>query len=58
MDINDIGGSWMVAGTSRINRKALEDLMRDNPMGQGNQLTPVTIVKAGGTELLTDVTST
>ncbi|MBN2378849.1 hypothetical protein JXM67_03500 [candidate division WOR-3 bacterium] len=52
MDINDIGGSWMVAGTSRINAKALEELMRDNPMGQGSQLTPITIVKAQGTELV------
>jgi len=54
MDINDIGGSWVVAATSRINRPALEDLMRDNPMGQGTQLTPITIVRARGTELLLD----
>ncbi|TET23161.1 MAG: hypothetical protein E3J71_03520 [Candidatus Stahlbacteria bacterium] len=54
MDINDIGGSWAVAATSRINRAALEDLMRDNPMGQGTQLTPITIVRARGTELLLD----
>ena len=52
MDINDIGGSWMVTGTSRINAKALEKLMRDNPMGQGTQLTPITIIRARGTELL------
>jgi len=54
MDINDIGGSWAVAATSRINRAALEELMRDNPMGQGTQLTPITIVRARGTELLLD----
>lgn len=54
MDINDIGGSWMVAGTSRINPEELENLMRDNPMGQGKQLTPITIVKAKGTNLLRD----
>lgn len=54
MDINDIGGSWAVAATSRINRAALEDLMRDNPMGQGTQLTPITIIRARGTRLLTD----
>jgi hypothetical protein len=54
MDINDIGGSWVVAGTSRINARALEDLMRDNPMGQGTQLTPITIVRARGTKLLLD----
>ena len=54
MDINDIGGSWVVAATSRINTKALEDLMRDNPMGQGTQLTPLTIVRARGTDLILD----
>lgn len=54
MDINDIGGSWMVAGTSRINRQMLEDLMRDNPMGQGTQLTPITIVRASRSSLLRD----
>lgn len=54
MDINDIGGSWAVAATSRINRAALEELMRDNPMGQGTQLTPITIVRARGTKLLLD----
>ncbi len=54
MDINDIGGSWMVAGTSRINPEELENFMRDNPMGQGKQLTPITIVKAKGTNLLRD----
>jgi F420-0:gamma-glutamyl ligase len=52
MDINDIGGSWVVGATSRINRHALEDLMRDNPMGQGTQLTPITVVRAQGTQLL------
>jgi len=52
MDINDIGGSWAVSATAGVNRKALEDLMRDNPMGQGTQLTPITIVRARGTNLL------
>lgn len=54
MDINDIGGSWMVAGTSRIAKQALEDLMRDNPMGQGTQMTPITVIRASRTELLVD----
>lgn len=52
MDINDIGGSWAVGTTFRINREKLEDLMRDNPMGQGIQLTPITIIRARGTDLL------
>jgi len=52
MDINDIGGSWAVAATSGIDVPRLEDIMRDNPMGQGTQLTPITIIRAAGTDLL------
>ncbi len=47
MDINDIGGSWVI-GSSFKDKKSIEklqDLMRDNPMGQGNELTPICIVK-------------
>jgi F420-0:gamma-glutamyl ligase len=46
MDINDIGGSWVVSGTSGVEVPSLEDIMRDNPMGQGKQLTPICVVKA------------
>ncbi len=56
MDINDIGGSWAVGATSGIDRAALENLMRDNPMGQGNQLTPIALIKASGTNLLKQFT--
>ncbi len=46
MDINDIGGSWAVGFSSGINKEWLEDLMRDNPMGQGKELTPICIIKS------------
>ncbi len=45
MDINDIGGSWVIASTKKVPVKKLEDIMRDNPMGQGKQLTPICVVK-------------
>jgi len=45
MDINDIGGSWVIGKTSGFDPAVLEEIMRDNPMGQGNELTPICVVK-------------
>ena len=45
MDINDIGGSWVIAATEKVPIKELEELMRDNPMGQGTELTPICVIK-------------
>ncbi len=44
MDINDIGGSWMIGG-SRINKDFIEAVMKDNPQGQDDELTPLCIVR-------------
>ena len=45
VDVNDIGGSWVIGGTDKVNRKLLEDIMRDNPLGQSDEQTPVGIVR-------------
>ena len=45
MDINDIGGSWVLASTPAVHVKLLQDIMRDNPMGQKNEQTPVCLVR-------------
>ena len=45
MDINDIGGSWVIGHSKNVNPKLLEDIMRDNPQGQGDELTPICIVR-------------
>lgn len=45
MDINDIGGSWVIGKTPGVNPSLLEEIMKDNPMGQGNQLTPICVVR-------------
>ena len=45
MDINDIGGSWVIGCSKGVDAKLLEDVMRDNPQGQGNELTPMCIVR-------------
>lgn len=45
MDINDIGGSWVIGCSKGIDKKLLEEIMRDNPQGQGDELTPICLVR-------------
>ncbi len=45
MDINDIGGSWMIGGSQGVNKHFIEKIMNDNPQGQGSELTPLCIVR-------------
>jgi len=45
MDINDIGGSWCIGHSSGIDPKLIQDIMRDNPQGQGDELTPMCVVR-------------
>ncbi len=45
MDINDIGGSWMIGGSAGIDKVMLEEVMNDNPQGQGAELTPICLVR-------------
>jgi F420-0:gamma-glutamyl ligase len=45
MDINDIGGSWVLGATDGVDRPLLERIMRDNPLGQKDEQTPIGIVR-------------
>lgn len=45
MDINDIGGSWMIGGGGGVCKAFIEAAMKDNPQGQGDELTPLCIVR-------------
>ncbi|MCF7857925.1 MAG: coenzyme F420-0:L-glutamate ligase [Candidatus Cloacimonetes bacterium] len=45
MDINDIGGCWMIGGSTGINKHFMEKVMEDNPQGQGDELTPICLVR-------------
>ena len=45
MDINDIGGSWIIGASSGINKDLLEEIMDDNPQGQKSEQTPICIVR-------------
>jgi len=45
MDINDIGGCWMIGGSKGASKQFLEKVMKDNPQGQGAELTPICLVR-------------
>ena len=45
MDINDIGGSWAIGFSSGINKQTIEAAMKDNPCGQGKELTPICLIR-------------
>ena len=45
MDINDIGGCWMIGGSDGIDKEFMERVMKDNPQGQGDELTPICIIR-------------
>ncbi len=46
MDINDIGGCWIIGCSDKIDKELLENIMRDNPQGQGDELTPICLVRS------------
>lgn len=43
IDANDIGRN-VLGNTTKLSNKLIEDIFKDNPMGQTNEQTPVTIV--------------
>ncbi len=45
MDINDIGGSWAIGASKNVDKKLVEKIMKDNPQGQGDELTPFCIIR-------------
>ncbi len=45
MDVNDIGGSWVLGATDNVDIPLLQDVMRDNPQGQKTEQTPMCIVR-------------
>lgn len=45
MDINDIGGCWMIGASKGLSKNFMETVMKDNPQGQSDELTPICIVR-------------
>ena len=48
MDINDIGGSWVIGSSRGVVSELLQEIMKDNPQGQGDELTPFCLVRCIG----------
>lgn len=46
VDINDIGGNILGSTLDRTGEKRLVRILRDNPLGQGHQSTPLGIVRS------------
>ncbi|MEO0113814.1 MAG: hypothetical protein ABIK80_07665, partial [candidate division WOR-3 bacterium] len=45
VDVNDIGGSWVIASSNNVDKKLIEQILKDNPAGQGNEMTPIVIIR-------------
>jgi len=45
MDINDIGGCWMIGGSKGLSKNFMEAVMKDNPQGQSDELTPICVIR-------------
>jgi len=45
VDVNDVGGSWVVGCSEGVDRKLVEACLRDNPLGQGTECTPMGLLR-------------
>ena len=45
MDINDIGGSWVLGASQGLDRDIIQQIMKDNPLGQSDELTPIGLIR-------------
>ncbi len=45
VDVNDIGGSWVIASSNNVDKKLIEQILKDNPAGQSNEMTPIVIIR-------------
>lgn len=45
VDVNDVGGSWVIGSSAGIDRRLVERILMDNPLGQSNEQTPIGIIR-------------
>jgi hypothetical protein len=45
VDVNDIGGSWALGASAGVNKSLVEKIMKDNPLGQSDEQTPIGIIR-------------
>jgi F420-0:gamma-glutamyl ligase len=48
VDVNDIGGSWALGVSEGVDRSLVEAALKDNPLGQGDEQTPIGIIRPEG----------
>lgn len=45
VDVNDIGGSWVLGATPGVDRPRVQRILRDNPLGQKAEQTPIGLIR-------------
>jgi hypothetical protein len=45
VDVNDIGGSWVVGASPAVDRPLVEAALKDNPLGQRDEQTPIGLLR-------------
>lgn len=45
VDVNDIGGSWVLGSHGVADKTLIEDILRDNPLGQKDEQTPFGLIR-------------
>jgi F420-0:gamma-glutamyl ligase len=45
VDVNDIGGSWVLGATDGVDRERVQLILKDNPLGQKSEQTPLGLIR-------------
>ncbi len=45
VDVNDIGGSWVLGASAGVSKPQVEAALKDNPLGQGAECTPMGLLR-------------
>ncbi len=45
VDVNDVGGSWVIGKSEGVDAKLVEACLKDNPLGQGTECTPMGLLR-------------
>lgn len=45
VDVNDVGGSWVIGSSAGVDRRLIEKTLMDNPLGQSTEQTPIGIIR-------------
>ncbi len=45
VDVNDVGGSWVLGSSGGFEKSVVEKALKDNPLGQGTECTPMGLLR-------------